>query len=117
MSEGEAEERERRRRINAEATQPFFVPGFEGHWSGVVLFCATLVGLSMLWSCLPAARATLSGDAGSQATATFFVLYAAMAIGPVVGWMLWGARRRWAAMAVTAIFGLCVAWISPMAAL
>lgn len=119
MSEQD-DERERRRRINQEATQPFFVPGFRGHWVGVILFAATLTGVTMLYSCLPTAVAVFAGGAtgaadGRTAT-TFFALYAAMAIGPIAGWTLWGFGRRWAALAVAAIFFGCVCVLSPAVA-
>lgn len=115
------DEQERRRRINHEATQPYFVPGYEGHWVGVILFAATLTGVTMLYSCLPTAAAIFAGGAtgaaNGQTAVTFFALYAAMAIGPIAGWTLWGFRRRWMALAVTAVFFGCVYVLSPAVAI
>lgn len=115
------EERERRRRINNEATPPFFVPGYEGHWVGAVLFAATLVGATMLWSCLPTAMAVFAGGATGAAdgrtAVIFFALYAAMAVGPIIGWVLWGVRRRVLALVAVAVFAACVAWLGPAAVL
>lgn len=119
QEEAEAEARAERRRIMAEAVQPYFVPGYRGHWVGAVLFCATLVAATMLWACLPMAMAVIGGGKtgapNGQTAATFLVLYAAMALGPIAGWVLWGLRRRWMAMAVTALFAACVAMLSPVA--
>lgn len=109
-----------RRRTEA-ALGVFFVPSYQGHWVGAVLFAATLVGLTMLGGCWPAARAVLGGGetgaADGGAAATFLTLYAAMAVGPIAGWALWIYRRRWAALAVVALFAVCVVWISPAATL
>ncbi len=109
--------REERRRIMDAARQPYFVPGYDGHWVGAVLFAATLVGATMLWSCLPTAMAVIGGGktgaADSRTAATFLALYAAMAVGPIAGWTLWGFGRRWAALAVVALFAACVVWLSP----
>ena len=93
----------------------YFVPGYRGHWVGVLLFAATLVGASLLWSGLPTARAVLAGDAGGRTATTFLTLYAAMAVGPIAGWVLWGRGRLWAALAVVAIFAACVVWLAPAA--
>jgi hypothetical protein len=112
------DDQDARRRIMDTARGAFLVPSFQGHWVGVLLFAATLVGATMLWSGLPVALAVLrggtSGAADGQTAATFLTLYAAMAAGPVAGWVLWATRRRWAAMAVLAIFAVCVAWLSPV---
>lgn len=111
------DDQDAQRRIREAATGVYFVPGFQGHWVGVLLFAATLVGATMLWSGLPVALAVLrggtNGAADGQTAATFLTLYAAMAAGPVAGWLLWATRRRWAAMAVLAIFAVCVVWLSP----
>lgn len=108
----------RQRNMDA-ARGAFLVPGFQGHWVGVLLFAATLVGAAMLWSCLPMALSVLRGGetraADGRTAATFLALYAAMAFGPIGGWVLWATRRRWAAMAVLAIFAVCVVWLSPAA--
>lgn len=113
--------REQQRRVMEAATGVYFVPGYQGHWIGAVLFCATLVGATMLWSCLPAMMAVVvggaTGAADGRTAATFLALYGAMAVGPIAGWVLWGFRRRWAALAVTALFAVCVAWLSPTATL
>ena len=113
--------RDERRRIMDAARQPYFVPAYEGHWVGVVLFAATLVGASMLWSCLPMALAVIGGgETGApdgRTAAIFLTLYAAMAVGPIAGWSLWIFRRRWAALAVMALFAACVVWLSPTASL
>ncbi|MCF8504199.1 MAG: hypothetical protein K9G59_04730 [Caulobacter sp.] len=113
------DDQEARRRIRDAATGVYFVPGFQGHWVGVLLFAATMVGATMLWSGLPVALAVLRGGADGasdgQTAATFLALYAAMPAGPVAGWILWAGRRRWAAMAVLVIFAVCVAWLSPVA--
>jgi hypothetical protein len=113
------EARAERRRIMGEAVQPYFVPGYEGHWSGVLLFAATLVGATMLFSCFPMAMAVIGGGrtgaADGQTAATFLVLYAAMLVGPAAGWILWGSRRRWAAVAVVVLFAACVVWLKPAA--
>jgi len=115
------EEQEARRRVMEAARGAFYVPAFQGHWVGVVLFAATLVGATMLWSCLPMVLGILGGGATGAAngrtSATFLALYAAMAAGPIGGWILWGLRRRWAALAVVALFAVCVAWLSPVAGL
>jgi hypothetical protein len=62
----------------------FLVPGFQGHWVGVLMFAATLVGAAMLWSCLPMALSVLrggeTGAADGRTAATFLALYAAMAL-------------------------------------
>ncbi len=115
------EDPEKRRRVMEAANGVYLVPGYEGHWVATLLFAATLVGATMLWSCLPVAMAVLAGGAtgapdGRTATA-FFTLYAAMAVCPIAGWVLWGFRRRWAALAVTVLFAACVFWLSPAAAL
>ena len=111
------DQEEARRRIRDAATGVYFVPGYQGHWVGVLLFAATLVGATMLWSGLPVALAVLrggtNGAADGQTAATFLTLYVAMAAGPIGGWILWATRRRWAAMAVLAIFAVCVAWLRP----
>ena len=58
--------------------------------------------------------ALLRGDGPDGRTSgTFLALYAAMALGPAVGWILWGVRRRWMAMAVVVIFGLCAMMLAP----
>lgn len=114
MHEDPEDRDERRRRLDA-AVGVYLVPAYRGHWVGAILFAATLVGLTMLGSCLPTARAVLAGDITGQTATTFLVLYAAMAVGPIGGWVLWGVRRRWAALAVTAIFAACVVWLSPAA--
>lgn len=110
---------EARRRAMRAANQVFFVPSFDGHWIGAVLFCATLVGAAMLYTFLPTALAVVGGgEAGApdgRTAATFLALYAAMAILPVGGWVLWGLRRRWIALAVAALFGVCAVWLSPAA--
>lgn len=110
----EARDAKRRRDASLEV---FYTSGYHGHWVGAVLFAATLVGATMLWTCLPLAMAILRGGAtgasdGRTAT-TFFVLYAAMAVGPLAGWALWAVRRRWAAMAVVVVFVACVTWLIP----
>jgi|GEM_PF-4422512 len=111
---------ETRRRLEA-ARGVFFVPSYQGHWVGVMLFAATLVGVTMLGSCWPAAKAVMGGGATGAAdsgtAATFLTLYAAMAVGPIAGWALWIYRRQWAAVAVTALFAACVVWLSPAATL
>jgi hypothetical protein len=113
------DDQDERRRIMDAARGAFLVPGFRGHWVGVMLFAATMVGATMMWSCLPMALAILGGgEAGAadgRTATTFLVLYAAMAVGPIGGWILWGLRRRWAAVAVLAIFAACVVWLSPAA--
>ncbi|MES2034728.1 MAG: hypothetical protein V4466_11170 [Pseudomonadota bacterium] len=111
------EDRDRRRRQMEAAQGVYLVPAYRGHWVGAMLFAATLVGLTMLGSCLPAARAVLAGDVAGRTATTFLTLYAAMAVGPIAGWVLWGLRRRWAALAVVAIFAACVVWLSPAASL
>ncbi len=117
MSE-DPEEQERRRRVIEAARGVYVVPGYQGHWVGAVLFAATLVGATMLAGGWPMARSLLAGGGPDARTArTFLVLYAAMAVGPAAGWILWGLRRRWAALAVTAVFAACVAWLSPAVAL
>ena len=111
------DDQDQRRRIMDAARGAFLVPGFQGHWVGVLLFAATMVGATMLWTCLPMALSVLGGGetgaADDRTAATFLVLYAAMAVGPIGGWILWASRRRWAAIAVLVIFAVCVAWISP----
>jgi len=113
------EAREERRRVMEAARGVYFVPGYQGHWPGAVLFAATVVGLTMLGSCFPMAMTILGGGTtgapDGRTAATFLALYAAMAVGPIAGWILWGVRRRWAAMAVVAIFAACVVWLSPAA--
>lgn len=101
------------------AHEVFFVPSFQGHWIGTVLFCATLVGAAMLYTFLPTALAVIGGGhAGAtdgRTAATFVVLYAAMAALPIGGWVLWLLRRRWVALAVTTLFAVCVVWLSQAA--
>ncbi|MBI5941806.1 MAG: hypothetical protein HY859_15425 [Caulobacterales bacterium] len=110
---------DKRRRVMEAATGVYFVPAYQGHWVAAVLFAATMVGATMLWSCLPAAMAILGGGAtgaaNGQTAATFLTLYAAMAAGPIAGWTLWGFRRRWAALALMALFAFCVVWLGPAA--
>ena len=116
---GMQDDQEARRRVMEAARGAFYVPAFQGHWVGVVLFSATLVGATMLWSCLPLVLSILGGGTTGAATgrtaATFLTLYAAMAVCPIGGWILWGVRRRWAALAVVVLFAVCVAWLSPAA--
>lgn len=111
------EAEEARRRVMKAAHEVFFVPSFNGHWIGTLLFCATLVGAAMLYTFLPAALAVIGGGATGAAdgrtAATFLGLYAAMAVLPVGGWILWGLRRRWTALAVAALFAVCAAWLGP----
>ena len=59
-----------RRRVMEAARGAYFVPGYQGHWPGAVLFAASLVGATLLWSGLPMAMSLLSGggEAGSRAT-------------------------------------------------
>lgn len=106
------EARAARRRSARVGRSVFLVPGYQGHWIGAVLFGATLVGASMLWARLPMAMAILDsmevGATSVSAGASFLMLYAAMAVGPIAGWTLWGLRRRWAALAVMAIFAVCL---------
>lgn len=120
MQDNAEAEEVRRRRIQA-AQGLRGVPGYEGHWIGAVLFAATLIGATMLWSCLPMALAVVrggsTGAADSRTAATFLTLYAAMAVGPIGGWTLWAFRRRWAALAVMALFAACVVWLAPTARL
>lgn len=108
-----------RRRVMRAAHEVYFVPSYQGHWIGTVLFSATLIGAAMLYTLLPAAMAIIGGGAtgaadGRTAT-TFLALYAAMAVLPTGGWILWGLRRRWAALAVAALFAICAVWLSPAA--
>ncbi len=110
---------EERRRIAEAARGAFFVPAYQGHWVGVLLFAASMVGAAMLWSCLPTLLAILGGGTtgavNRQTAATFLVLYLAMAACPLGGWVLWGLRHRWAALAVVALFAVCVVWLAPAA--
>lgn len=105
-----------RRRVMDAARMLYVVPAYQGHWIGAVLFSASLVGGAMLYSDLPLALAVL-GDAGvaGGTRATFLLLYAAMAVGPILGWILWAARRRWTALALMAPFAACTAWLSAAA--
>jgi hypothetical protein len=113
------EARAARRRITDAARGAFLVPAFQGHWVGVLLFAASMVGAAMLWSCLPTLLAILGGGTtgavNRQTAATFLVLYLAMAACPMGGWVLWGLRHRWAALAVVALFAVCVVWLAPAA--
>jgi hypothetical protein len=107
---------EAQRRVMEAAHQVYFVPSFEGHWIGTLLFGATLVGAAMLYTFLPTAMAVVAGAASDRrAAGTFLALYGAMAVLPVGGWILWGLRRRWAALAVAGLFALCAVWLSPAA--
>lgn len=117
MAQDDAEAREARRRVMEAAHTLYFTPGYRGHWVGAMLFGATMVGAAMLYTFLPTAMALLGGaSAGGGSAATFIGLYAAMAVLPIGGWALWGLRRRWAAVAVSALFGVCVVWLNSAAA-
>lgn len=117
--DAEAAETRRLRMLAAQGLRG--VPSYQGHWIGAVLFAATLIGPTMLWSCLPMALAVVrggsTGAADGRTAATFLTLYAAMAVGPIAGWTLWAFRRRWAALAVMALFAACVLWLAPTARL
>jgi len=111
MQTDPAAQRAERRALEAAHTL-YFVPGYRGHWIGAMLLCATMVGAAMLYTFLPTALAVVgSGAAASRSTATFLGLYVVMALGPIGGWVLWGLRRRWTALAVTAAFAICVVWL------
>ncbi|MFZ4606348.1 MAG: hypothetical protein ACOYM5_08830 [Caulobacter sp.] len=112
--QADPEERDAERRALEAAHSLYFVPAYRGHWIGAVLLGATMTGAAMLYTLLPTALAVLGGGALSGRVATtFLLLYAAMVVGPIGGWVLWGLRRRWAALAATALFALCVAWLGP----
>jgi len=117
MQTDPAAQRAERRALEAAHTL-YFVPGYRGHWIGAMLLCATMVGAAMLYTFLPTALAVVgSGAVASRPAATFLGLYAVMALGPIGGWVLWAQRRRRTALAVTALFGICVAWLSQAAGL
>lgn len=117
MAQDDAEAREAHRRVMEAAHTLYFTPGYGGHWVGAVLFGVTMVGAAMLYTFLPTAMALFGGaSAGKGSAATFLVLYAAMAVCPVGGWVLWGFRRRRAAVAASVLFGVCVVWLNSAAA-
>lgn len=110
----EAEEERRRRAIDA-AHSVWRTPAYRGHWIGAVLFCATMVAGAVLYSGWPLAASVMRGEAPDRGTATtFFVLYGAMVVLPLAGWGLWITGRRWAGLAVAALFFACVAWLGPV---
>ncbi|MDP1632778.1 MAG: hypothetical protein Q8L66_15285 [Caulobacter sp.] len=106
------EAQEARRRASEAAHTLYFVPSYQGHWIGAVLSAATMVGGAMLYTFLPTARNLLGGGEPVGRTATtFLVLYAAMAVGPIGGWVLWALQRRWTALTVVGLFTLCAVWL------
>lgn len=110
------EAEEAHRRVMYAAHSLYATPAYRGHWSGAVLFAMTMVAGAMLYTFLPTALAVVGGGApaGRSAT-TFLLLYAAMAVGPVAGWVLWGLRRRWSALVVAALVVVCAVWLNQAA--
>ncbi len=88
-------------------------------FTACALFAAVLIGLAMLYSCLPAAIAVLtqgaSGEVSGRDMTVFFLTYAILVIGPAAGWGLWWTGRNAMALAALAPFGLAVAAMAPMA--
>ena len=112
------EARDAHRRVMEAAHQLYFVPSYQGHWVGAVLFAVTMVGAAMLYTVLPTALAVIRGGAAADRSATtFLLLCAVMAVGPIGGWILWGLRRRWAALAVAVLVVVCAVWLSQAAGL
>jgi uncharacterized membrane protein len=111
QTDPEAEEAHRRAMHAAHTL--YFVPSFHGHWVGAVLFGASMAGAAMLYTFLPTALAVVGGGAAAGRSATtFLLLYAAMAVGPIGGWILWSLRRRWSALAVAALVVTCAVWLN-----
>jgi GNAT superfamily N-acetyltransferase len=114
--ETDPEAEEAHRRVMYAAQSLYATPGYQGHWSGAALFAVTMAGAAMLYTCLPTALAVVGGGvAAGWAATTFLLLYAAMAVGPIGGWILWGLRRRWSALAVSALVVVCAVWLNQAA--
>ena len=111
----DAKAEEAKRRAMEAAHQLYFVPSYQGHWIGAVLLSATMAGAAMLYSFLPTALAVVGGAGAGRPVAVFLVLYAAMAVCPIGGWILWAYQRRWAALAVTGLFAVCAVWLASAA--
>jgi cytochrome b561 len=107
------EAEEAHRRVMDAARSLYGTPAYRGHWSGAVLFAVTMAAGAMLYTFLPTALTLVGGGAAAGRSATtFLLLYAAMAVGPVAGWALWGLRRRWSALVVTALVVVCAVWLN-----
>lgn len=108
----EAEEARRRSFAAANNWDQLTVTGRS--YVAVALSAATLIGVSMAWSCLPAAMAMLKAGSGSDRF-QFLFAYAALIGGPALGWLLWWGRRHGFAVAALVVFGLSVGALLPVA--